>query len=193
MTKLFLAIALFAAFAAPAAAAEVSVESVGSILNESLALPANDAPGSGIGFAQFFEFSLPTRETVTVSMSDSAIGAEEILGGVLALNDHTTTGPGPLFIPAGALIESSLVANVVGGQEATVAPDALNAGAYFIELSGTSGLSPLHVSIDGTATASVVPEPSTWALVGLGLGFLLLVGGKHGAKSQLRPADHLAA
>jgi hypothetical protein len=194
MNRLFLASAVLASLATPAAAAiQVNVENIGAVLNESLALPANDTPGSSIGFNEFFEFTLPTRETVTLSLSDSGIGDLGIVGGVLSLNTQTSTGPGPLFIPAGALIESSTINNVVGGQEATVVPDILNAGAYFAEVSGTSGSSPIHLAVDGTVTAVSTPEPSTWAMMALGFGFLLLVGGKHGAKSKLRPADHLAA
>jgi hypothetical protein len=155
--------------ATPASAALVSVENIGSILNESLALPAEDTPGSSIGFSEFFEFTLPTTETVTLSMSDSGIGSERITGGVLSLNTHTATGPGPLFIPAGLLIESSALTNVVGGQEATVNPDILGAGSYFAELSGTSGSSPIHLAVDGTVTATV-PEASTWVMLMLGFG-----------------------
>src|SRR5580698_2593380 len=74
MNRLLLSTALLASVAiTPArAATQVSVEDVGSILNESLALPAEDTPGSSIGFQEFFEFTLPTSETITVSMSDSA-------------------------------------------------------------------------------------------------------------------------
>ena len=37
--------------AAPAhAATQITVANIGSVLNESLALPAEDTPGSGIGF-----------------------------------------------------------------------------------------------------------------------------------------------
>jgi hypothetical protein len=195
MNRLFLATAVLASLATPAAAAiEVSVENVGSILNESLALPANDAPGSGIGFEQFFEFTLPTKETVTVSMSDSAIGNARVIGGVLSLNTQTSVGPGPLFIPAGALLESTPLINALGGQSAELNPDVLSAGTYFTELAGTSGSSPIHIAIDGTITAQqAIPEPSTWAMLLLGFGLLLWVGGKNGAKSKLRPADHLAA
>jgi hypothetical protein len=181
MKRILLAAALLAGVgAAPGyAATEVSVEDVGSVLNESLALPANDAPGSGIGFAQFFEFTLPTAETVTISMSDSAIGTAAIIGGVLSLNTQTSTGAGPLFIPAGMLIESSPVVDTAGGQEATVNPALLSAGAYFAEISGTSGPAAIHIAIDGTVTATAgvaAPEPSTWALMALGFAAMGFFG-----------------
>ena len=185
MRKLLLATGLSVALASPAfAAIEVSVQNVGSILNESLALPAEDTPGSGIGFEQFFEFSLPTRETVTMSVSDSGIGSEKIVGGVFGLNDHTTTGPGPLFIPAGALINSAPLSNFAGGQEAIVGPNTLAKGDYFAEVSGSSGASPIHLAIDGTVTAGVVPEPSTWAMLGLGFALLGFVGWRKRAGSE---------
>jgi hypothetical protein len=173
MNRLVLAAAFLAAAAAPAAAAtQITVEDIGSILNESLALPAQDTPGSGIGFEQFFEFTLPTRETVTVSMSDSATGSGLITSGVLSLNDWTSTAATSPFQPIGALIESSPLNNVIGGQEATVSPDVLNAGAYFAELSGVSGLAPIHIAVDGTITAVSTPELSTWAMVLIGGGFM---------------------
>lgn len=48
-------------------------------------------------------------------------------------------------------------------------------------------------SNDTIELSTTVPEASTWAMMVLGLGFMLLVGGKYGSKSKLRPADHLAA
>jgi hypothetical protein len=177
MHRFYLTAALLAAIGAgPAKAAQISVENIGAVFNESLALPAEDTPGSGIGFQEFFEFTLPTTEIVTVSMSDSAIGPGRITGGVLELDTHTSTGLGPLFIPAGAFLESSPIVNVLGGQEATVAPDVLSAGAYFAEISGVSGGSPIHIAVDGTITALSTPEPGTWAMLALGFGFLSLLG-----------------
>jgi hypothetical protein len=164
------------------AATQITVEDIGSVLNESLALPAQDTPGLGIGFEQFFEFTLPTRETVTVSMSDSATGNRLITGGVLSLNDFTSSAPTSPFQPMGALIEASPIVTVIGGQEATVSPDALGAGAYFAELSGVSGGSPIHIAIDGTITAVSTPEPSTWAMMALGFGLLGLVGFRRRAR-----------
>jgi hypothetical protein len=172
MKRLLIASMLLAATSVPVAAATaITVANVGAILNQSVPLPAEATPGSGGPFEEFFKFTLPVAETVTVSMSDSATGIQKITGGLLSLNDWTTTGVSPLFIPMGALIESSPIATVIGGQEATVTPDRLDAGAYFAEISGTSGLSPIKIAVDGTATA-VVPEASTWTMLLIGLGFL---------------------
>lgn len=166
--------ALFATINSASAATEITVNDIGSILNESLSLPANDTPGLGISFADFFEFTLPVRETVTLSMTDSATGLQRITGGVLALSTWTSTSGVAPFIPLGALLESSPIANFIGGQGATVTPDVLGAGNYFALVSGTSGLSPLHIAVDGTVTASTVPETSTWAM--MALGFAAIVG-----------------
>jgi hypothetical protein len=175
LKTLLLATAAVVACALPAHAVVVTVENIGSILNESLPLPAEQTPGSGAAFAQFFEFDIPVAETVTLSMSDSATGNRQVTGGFLSLNDWTSTGSTPPFIPDGALIESSAIVNVVGGQEATVLPKGLAAGDYFAEISGLSGASPIHIAIDGTATATV-PEPSTWVMAALGFGLLAAMG-----------------
>lgn len=166
--------ALAAPIAPAHAATQITVENIGSVLNESLALPAEDTPGSGIGFSEFFEFTLPVTETVTVSVSDSAIGAQRITGGALSLNNWTSTAPVSPFEPIGSLIESASILNVIGGQEATVSPDALGAGAYFALVSGVSGGSPIHIAIDGTITAVSTPEASTWAMLALGFGLMSL-------------------
>ena len=162
--------------ATPAHAAQITVENIGAVFNQSLALPAQDTPGSGIAFSQFFEFTLPVAETVTVSMSDSASGIGRIVGGVLSLNDFTSSAPVSPFQPLGALIESSALNNVLGGQEATVSPDVLTAGSYFAELSGVSGGSPIHIAVDGTITALSTPEPSTWAMLLMGFAGLAWAG-----------------
>lgn len=176
--KVFLAVCVAAvAVSAPASAAtQITVDDIGVVLNQSLALPAQDTPGSGIGFAEFFEFTLPTRETVTLSVSDSAILNRRIVGGELSLNNFASSAPTSPFQPLGSLIESSALANVVGGQEATVTPDPLSAGAYFAEVSGISGGSPIHIAIDGTVTAVSTPEPSAWAMSLIGFGFLAMFG-----------------
>jgi hypothetical protein len=182
MNRFILAAAILAASAAPSAAATIVVDNVGAILNESKALPAEATPGSSQSFAQFFEFSLPTTESITASVSDSGTGALRVIGGVLDLNFHTSTGVGPLFIPAGALIDSTPFTNTIGGQEATVGPDILTKGNYFVDVTGTSGSSPIRLEIDGTVTgvtgvgATPTPEISTWAMLLLGLGVVMWRG-----------------
>ena len=186
---LLMGVAAAALFGAPQAnAATVVVENVGSVINESKALPAEATPGVGVSVAQFFEFSLPTTESVTASVSDSGVGSLAVLGGVLNLNFHTTTGVGPLFIPAGALIDSSPFTNTPGGQEATVGPQILTAGNYFVDVTGTSGASPIHLAIDGTVTALATPEPSTWAMLGLGFGLMAFLGVRTKRKDRLSVA-----
>ena len=176
--RLLLTAAILAAAAVPAAAVtQINVTDVGPILNQSVALPAEATPGSSIPFAEFFEFSLPVSELVTVSMSTSGIGNLRIVNGTLSLNNHDTTGLPPLFIPGGTLIESTPITNRLGGQDAEVNPDVLSAGAYFAEITGTSGSSPINLAINGTATATVAtPEISTWAMIALGLGFAMWRG-----------------
>jgi hypothetical protein len=178
MHKLTLAtLAAVVALAAPAyAATEITVDNIGSVLNESLALPAQDTPGSGIAFQEFFEFTLPVSETVTLSVSDSATGNRRITGGVLSLNTFTSTAPVSPFQPIGSLLESSALIDFLGGQAATVTPDVLGAGSYFALVEGVSGGSPIHIAIDGTITAVTTPEPSTWAMLAIGFGFLGLTG-----------------
>jgi hypothetical protein len=184
----FATLAAVVALAAPAyAATQITVDNIGAVLNESLALPAQDTPGSGIGFQEFFEFTLPVKETVTMSVSDSAIGNQRITGGVLSLNDWTSNAGVSPFQPIGALIESATINNVLGGQEGTVSPDALNAGAYFGLVEGVSGTSPIHIAIDGTITAVSTPEPSTWAMLALGFGFMGLVGYRSRVHRRARP------
>jgi hypothetical protein len=182
MNRFVIAAAFLAAVGvSPAVAAtEINVSNIGSILNTSVALPAEATPGSSQPFAEFFEFSLPVSETVTVSMSDSGIGNARIVGGTLSLSTHDTTGVAPLFIPGGTLIESSPIQNFLGGQAAEVNPDLLAAGAYFALITGTSGSSPINLVVDGTATATTgaVPEPTTWAMLMLGFAGMIFIGRK---------------
>ena len=186
MNRLLLGAAFLVALgAAPASAATIVVENVGAILNQSVALPAESTPGMGQAFAQFFEFSLPTTESITASVSDSAPNSLRVVNGTLSLNTHDTTGIAPLFIPAGSLIESASFLDVAGGQEATVGPHILSAGNYFVDVTGVSGTSPIRLAIDGTITGIATPEPSTWAMLGLGFGMLGFMGFKRSRGERL--------
>jgi PEP-CTERM motif len=167
----------------PAAhAATITVDNLGSILNDSVSFPSTKTPGAGQTFEDFFEFTLPTAEYITASMSISGPISDQIPAGKgeLTLSTWTsTTGVSP-FIPLGSVIEQATVsAPSSGGQSAVVGSatpfgDYEQAGTYFVEVSGTSGLGTLRLAIDGNVTTLAVPEPSTWAmmLIGFaGLGF----------------------
>jgi PEP-CTERM motif len=51
------------------------------------------------------------------------------------------------------------------------------AGTYFVEVAGTSGAGSLKLAVDGNVTTlAAVPEPSTWAMFGIGFAGLAAVG-----------------
>ena len=69
----------------------------------------------------------------------------------------------------------------LGGQTAVVGTftpfgDFEQAGTYFVEVSGTSGIGSLKLAVDGNVTTLPVPEPSTWAMFGIGFAGLAAVG-----------------
>jgi hypothetical protein len=80
------------------------------------------------------------------------------------------------------LIEDATVsAPSLGGQTAVVGSftpmgDYEQAGTYFVEVSGTSGLGSLKLAVDGNVTTLAVPEPSTWAMLGVGFAGLAGMG-----------------
>jgi hypothetical protein len=170
----------------PAAhATTITVQNLGPILNDSVSFPNTKTPGAGKTFEDFFEFTLPTAEYITASMSISGPISDQIPAGkgLLILSTWTsTTGVSP-FIPLGSVIEEATVsAPSLGGQTAVVGSDTPfgdyeQAGSYFVEVSGTSGLGSLKLAIDGNVTSvAAVPEPSTWAMFGIGFAGLAAVG-----------------
>jgi hypothetical protein len=165
------------------AATVIKVDNLGSIFNESVSFPSTKTPGSSKLFEDFFEFYLPQAQYVSASMSISGPTGNQIPKnqGHLILADWTSTGPGPLHIPSGATIEEATVSPPSkGGQTAVVGTDTPlgdlePAGYYFVEVAGKSGGGALQLAVDGNVTA-VVPEPSTWAMFGLGFGALAMLG-----------------
>jgi hypothetical protein len=160
-------------------AATITVQNLGSILNDSVSFPSTKTPGTGKTFEDFFEFTLPTAEYITASMSLSGPIVDQIPSGTgeLTLSTWTSTMGG---IPVGSVIEQAMVSAPSSGGESAVLGSATpfgdfeQAGTYFVEVSGTSGLGSLRLAIDGNVTTLAVPEPSTWAmmLIGFaGIGF----------------------
>src|ERR1700734_3420197 len=179
MNVLIKSLAVFgvAILCSPAAqATTITVENLGSILNDSVSFPNTKTPGSGKTFEDFFEFTLPTAEYITASMSISGPISDQIpLGtGDLVLSSWTSTSSASPFVPLGSLIEEAAVsAPSKGGQTAVVGTftpfgDYELAGSYFVEVSGTSGAGALNLAVDGNVTALSTPEPSTWAMFGIG-------------------------
>jgi PEP-CTERM motif len=174
-----------AVLCSPAAhATTITVENLGSILNDSVSFPNTKTPGGGKAFEDFFEFTLPTAEYITASMSISGPISDQIPAGtgVLSLSTWTSTSPVSPFVPRGSLIEDATVsAPSLGGQTAVVGSftpmgDYEQAGTYFVEVSGTSGLGSLKLAVDGNVTTLAVPEPSTWAMLGIGFAGLAGMG-----------------
>jgi PEP-CTERM motif len=170
-----------------AQATTISVQNLGSILNDSVSFPNTKTPGSGKMFEDFFEFTLPTAEYITASMSISGPVSDQIPAGkgTLTLSSWTSTSSASPFIPLGSIIEQAMVsAPSLGGQTAVVGTftpfgDYELAGTYFVEVSGTSGLGALKLAVDGNVTTlAAVPEPSTWAMFGMGFLGLAAVGFK---------------
>jgi hypothetical protein len=166
-------------------ATTITVENLGSILNDSVSFPNTKTPAGGKTFEDFFEFTLPTAEYITASMSISGPISDQIPAGKGSLTLSTwtsTTGVSP-FIPLGTVIEEAMVsAPSSGGQTAVVGTftpfgDYELAGTYFVEVAGTSGAGSLKLAVDGNVTTlAAVPEPSTWAMLGIGFAGLAAVG-----------------
>jgi hypothetical protein len=102
--------------------------------------------------------------------------------GELTLSTWTSnTGVSPV-IPVGSMIEQALVSAPSSGGESAVVRSATpngdyeQAGTYFVEVSGTSGHGTLSLAVDGNVTTLAVPEPSTWAMLGIGFAGLAAMG-----------------
>jgi len=177
-------LAVFAILGSPAAhATTITVENLGSILNDSVSFPDTKTPGSGKMFEDFFEFTLPTAEYITASMSISGPSMDQIPAGEGTLTLSTWTSGLSPSIPLGSVIEQAMVsAPSLGGQTAVVGTftpfgDYELAGTYFVEVAGTSGAGSLKLAVDGNVTTlAAVPEPSTWAMLGIGFAGLAAVG-----------------
>ena len=77
-----LAILGVAVLCSPAAqATTITVQNLGSILNDSVSFPSTKTPGSSGMFEDYFEFTLPTAEYITASMSLSGPVVDQIPAG----------------------------------------------------------------------------------------------------------------
>src|SRR5271169_3553048 len=81
-----------------------TVVDLGPILNDSISFPSTKTPGSGLPFDDFFEFTLPTAEYITASMSLSGPQVDQIPSGTGKLILSTwTSSMGSPAIPVGSV------------------------------------------------------------------------------------------
>src|SRR5271170_111502 len=129
---------LVALLSSPASAATtILVYNLGTILEDSVSLPGTTTPASGTPFEYYFEFSVPTNEYVSASMSISGPTSDQIPlnDGSLTLAEWTATSASG--VPSGATIESEMISPPAnGGQSAfigtmTALGDLVPAGNYF--------------------------------------------------------------
>src|SRR3984957_11942092 len=98
-----LAILGVAILCSPGAHAATVVD-LGPILNDSVSFPSTKTPGAGQTFEDFFEFTLPTAEYITASMSLSGPIVDQIPAGKGELTLSTWTSGGvPPVIPVGSV------------------------------------------------------------------------------------------
>jgi hypothetical protein len=165
-------------------------------LNDSVSFPNTKTPGAGKTFEDFFEFTLPTAEYITASMSISSPSMVQIPAGEGTLTLSTWTSGVSPSIPLGSVIEQVVSAPSLGGQTAVVGTftpfgDYELAGTYFVEVAGTSGAGSLKLAVDGhVTTLAAVPEPSTRAMLGIGFAGGVSISSasspRHSASTQPR-------
>ena len=98
-----LAILGAAVLCSPAAhATTITVQNLGSILNDSVSFPNTKTPGIGKTFEDFFEFTLPTAEYISASMSISGPTSDQIPAGEGELTLSTWTSGVSPSPPSGA-------------------------------------------------------------------------------------------
>jgi hypothetical protein len=104
MNVLVKSLALFgvAILCSPAAHATTIIENLGSILNDSISFPDTKTPGASKTFEDFFEFTLPTGEYITASMSISGPISDQIPAGEGEMTLSTWTSGVSPSPPSGA-------------------------------------------------------------------------------------------
>src|ERR1700752_1655143 len=91
LTKILAAFGVASLCSSAAPATTITVQNLGSILNDSVSFPNTKTPGAGTTFDDFFEFTLPTAEYITASMSISGPIVDQIPAGKGELSLYTWT------------------------------------------------------------------------------------------------------
>jgi PEP-CTERM motif len=151
--------------------AAVHIYDIGVIGVGSVTFTGNTGTGS---FVEYIKFQLGFSGPGSVSYSNTAQSGGAIVGGVLELDACLTNCTGTVSTPTGTFVNSAPLINLGPTvQVAGFGPDLLNAGSYFLQLSGAVPAGQPAIAYTGTITvAAAVPEPGTWAMMLIGFAGL---------------------
>jgi hypothetical protein len=176
-----MALFMMAASAAPSNAFVVTPTSGGSLgtdPNANFTISGLN-PGDNFDIDYSFTLSSPTSfSNFTVSLTDSSGQIQSLLvqiwGNGLKVGSPIASGTG-----AGSPQNASAVASF--------APDGTN---YFVEVSGVDPAGgPTNLQLSGNTFTTAVPEPGTWALIGMGFACLgLMAYRRRGSGASFRIA-----
>jgi PEP-CTERM motif len=120
----------------------------------------------------------PTGPVTDAGTFDLTVSADTSLSATIAVANRFQFTPGALSLFEGTPFTGTLLDTApltFGGSAYTASfSDVLSPGTYYEEITGNINVRTLGVG--GTVTTSVVPEPSTWAMMLLGFGGLGYAG-----------------
>jgi hypothetical protein len=160
----------------PALAAAVACFLSTAAFAKITALGSLDPPG-----ASSFDSIDPTGaidDAGTFSLTTS--GVATALSATIAVVDPTSYTPGVLELFEGSPFTGTLVNSAPltfsGAAYSASFSDTLGPGTYYAEITGTVNVPLLGVGGTVTTLAAVVPELSTWAMLGIGFAAIGLAG-----------------
>jgi hypothetical protein len=113
-------------------------------------------------------------------------GVTDASSTTIAVTHASDYTPGMLTLFKGAPFSGTQIdsqALVFLGAEYTASfTDILGPGSYYLQITGTANV---DLGVAGTVATSSVPEPSTWAMLALGLGALGYAGFRRASKTSV--------
>ena len=143
--------------------------------------PVNTGSATDVGVTTIDLIGLFTSST-TFDFSGStttSVIKQTISGGLLDLFSGTPTG-------THALVDSTGIMKFGSAYIASLADTELAAGSYFLELTGTAS-AKVSPTISVSTATSAIPEPSTWAMMAIGVAALGFAGVRRRSKDRLAP------
>jgi hypothetical protein len=163
-------------FYSPAFALTFNLGSLNPANFDSASFPSGVKTGaSGTTFSDNFAFTLTSGGIVFSNANVS--GSQGVLptGFSLSLFSGTPT--------TGTLVEQDAITTTPSGLAASLDPYTAAAGAYYLQVSGTSHAPLALAGTVATAAAPAVPELSTWTMLGLGFVSLAFAGASRKPKT----------